>query len=82
MAQDDSDRITSKTNPELVGKRVGFCPNGHRMVIRINRDDDTLFLGCSRYPECRETHEIPTHIFLELEGAKPLPGFSISEDDE
>jgi ssDNA-binding Zn-finger/Zn-ribbon topoisomerase 1 len=78
----NSDRITSKTNPELVGKRAGFCPNGHRFIVRANREDDSLFLGCSKYPECRETSEIPTHIFMELEGAKPLPGFAISEDDE
>lgn len=80
MARKNDDRITSKTHPHLVGKKAGYCPNGHKMAIRSNKDDDSLFLGCTKFPECRETREIPTHILMELEGAEPLPGFEISEE--
>ena len=68
-------KITSLNHPELVGKKVEkFCPDGHRYIIRVNRDDDSLFLGCSHYPDCRETSEIPISMLLKLAGADQLPG--------
>lgn len=59
-----------------IGKQVNkFCPNGHPFVVRQNRDDGSLFLGCSKYPECRETDEIPVSLKLRMQGARTLPGF-------
>ncbi len=70
------ERITSETHPELVGKRVAkLCPNGHAFVIRANREDDSLFLGCSHFPDCRETSEIPLELLLRMAGVDVLPGF-------
>ncbi len=77
-----TDRITSINHPELVGKKPQgkLCPNGHQFVIRVNREDDSLFMGCTGYPECRETDEIPTAILLKLAGAETLPGMGDEED--
>jgi len=73
--------VNSANYPKLIGKKVArFCPNGHRFVVRANREDGSLFLGCSKYPECRETAEIPTDLLLQLTGATPLPGFAVSEE--
>lgn len=60
---------------EWVGKQVTQkCPNGHPFVVRQNRENDSFFLGCSRYPACRETDEISVSTRLRLMGAKQLPG--------
>lgn len=70
-----NDRITAADHPELVGKTAGkMCPNGHPYKIRVNRDTDELFLGCTKYPDCRETSEIPLSLWLRLTGAPTLPG--------
>lgn len=68
--------IQASDHPELVGKTIEkFCPNGHRYKVRVNRDTGELFLGCSNYPECRETDEISTALYMRLTGAPTLPGF-------
>lgn len=71
----NTDTITSKTHPQFVGRSVhARCPNGHVFMVRRNKDDDTLFLGCSKFPECRETSELTTRVLLELFDAPQLPG--------
>ncbi len=51
------------------------CSQGHPMVERVNASTGGHFLGCSRYPECRETREMPTYLKLIAEGHEQLPGF-------
>ncbi len=61
---------------KFLGKRVAkHCPNGHPFVVRRNRDTGEYFLGCSQYPECRETDEIPVSLILKAQGNQELPGF-------
>ncbi len=35
------------------------CPCGGEMVLRTRRSDGAPFLGCSRFPKCRRTWQIP-----------------------
>lgn len=43
----------------FLGKRIyKKCARGHPFVVRLNRETDEYFLGCSQYPACRETDEI------------------------
>lgn len=74
---DETDKgYFASEHPELVGKLSGTrCPNGHPFKIRVNRDTDELFLGCSEYPNCRETDEISVTLMMRLEGHAQLPGF-------
>jgi ssDNA-binding Zn-finger/Zn-ribbon topoisomerase 1 len=44
------------------------------MVERTNSLTGEALLGCSQYPECRETQPLPEHIKLRRRGAIPLPG--------
>ena len=51
------------------------CPKcGAPMVARSNRNTGGEFLGCSQYPNCRETKEMPTYVKLIRQGASQLPG--------
>jgi ssDNA-binding Zn-finger/Zn-ribbon topoisomerase 1 len=50
------------------------CSQGHPMVPRVNASTGGAFLGCSHYPECRETRELPTYLKLVAEGHEQLPG--------
>lgn len=60
----------------MVGKVVSvFCPNGHAFKVRRNSADGSFFLGCSEYPSCRETEELPLALVAKLEGRPMLPGF-------
>ena len=47
---------------------------GKPTVIRINRTNNSEFLGCSRWPECTATQPIPTYLAMVRAGAQPLPG--------
>lgn len=54
------------------------CPDpscGAPMVERLNTQTSGAFLGCSRFPDCRETRALPLHIRLRRDGATPLPGW-------
>jgi ssDNA-binding Zn-finger/Zn-ribbon topoisomerase 1 len=60
---------------EWVGKEVAKkCPNGHYYVMRRNRHTGEYFLGCSHYPNCEETTEVPLALTLRARGARELPG--------
>lgn len=48
---------------------------GAEMVLRVNSQNGSEFMGCTKYPECRATKPLPEHIRMERMGAKPLPGF-------
>jgi ssDNA-binding Zn-finger/Zn-ribbon topoisomerase 1 len=44
------------------------------MVQRFNKKTHGAFLGCSAWPECQETREIPEYVRLIAQGATQLPG--------
>lgn len=68
--------ILASDYPELVGKRMTKqCPDGHNYVIRVNRETGELFLGCEKYPTCRNSDEISGSLLMRLTGAPTLPGF-------
>lgn len=49
------------------------CPEcGAVMVFRKNRRDESFFLGCNRYPDCRCTMEIDEALYMELMGQKRM----------
>jgi ssDNA-binding Zn-finger/Zn-ribbon topoisomerase 1 len=58
----------------MVGKKTAKgCPDcGAMMVVRQNRRDDNFFLGCNRYPDCRNTMEIDEAMYMELIGQKRM----------
>ena len=52
------------------------CPRcGQRMVQRTNRDTDEPFLGCSAWPDCAHSQDLPADMELGRQGADRLPGF-------
>lgn len=60
---------------EEVIEYLGECELcGARMVEWTNRRTGKPFLGCSRYPDCNYTREIPESIKMRRAGAQLLPG--------
>lgn len=61
----------------FIGKRLAYsCIDcGAQMVIRLNREQNTLFLGCNRYPDCKHTEEIPESVRMEILGQQKFSGF-------
>lgn len=59
------------------GKPVKDCPKcgQGKLVVRTRRRDEEQFLGCSRWPDCDHTENIPQTVIMELEGHQKLPGF-------
>lgn len=52
------------------------CPEcGGRLVVRVNRQNDTEFLGCASYPVCTHTEGVPEYLRLRKLGFAELPGF-------
>lgn len=52
------------------------CPKcGWDMLVRVNRETGTEFLGCGRWPECQYTEPMPESYKLRRMGAVELPGF-------
>jgi ssDNA-binding Zn-finger/Zn-ribbon topoisomerase 1 len=62
---------------EKVGQKTRqACPEcGAVMVIRQNKHDQSFFLGCHNYPDCKHTMDIPESMKLGLLGYQQLPGF-------
>ena len=58
----------------MVGKKTAKpCPEcGAVMVIRKNRRDDNFFLGCNRFPDCRNTMELDESLYMEILGQKRM----------
>ena len=58
----------------MVGKKTAqSCPEcGAVMVIRKNKQDESFFLGCNRYPNCRYTSQIDEAMYLDLAGYKKM----------
>jgi ssDNA-binding Zn-finger/Zn-ribbon topoisomerase 1 len=56
---------------KLLNKRgVGFCSRSHPLVIK--RSSRGLFLSCSRFPDHRETQEVPIDVIAEIFGRNYL----------
>jgi ssDNA-binding Zn-finger/Zn-ribbon topoisomerase 1 len=52
------------------------CPLcGHEMVVRINRETGTEFMGCSQFPKCPATQPLPAYVYVARAGGQQLPGF-------
>lgn len=45
---------------------------GAVLVVRMNRQNESFFLGCNRYPDCRFTKEISETMRLTMMGVKPM----------
>lgn len=61
------------------GTELGIdCPEcGRPMKVRTNGDNGSRFAGCSGYPACRHTADIPTFHKMRALGAPTLPGFDL-----
>lgn len=44
------------------------------MVERVNRQNLSTFLGCTRYPDCDETAKVPAWLEMKRAGGLELPG--------
>jgi ssDNA-binding Zn-finger/Zn-ribbon topoisomerase 1 len=71
------DEVDEEDEPEgklpdrtRVKKRCPDC--GAEMIVRTNRENGSQFLGCTSYPKCKRTEEIPENIRMELEGQPKL----------
>lgn len=55
------------------------CPGcGSPMVERVNGQNGSRFLGCSRYPDCDETAKVPAFLEVKRAGGMELPGLETS----
>ncbi len=49
------------------------CPKcGAKLIVRTNRENESQFLGCPRFPECDHTERIPESIRMRLSGHPTL----------
>jgi ssDNA-binding Zn-finger/Zn-ribbon topoisomerase 1 len=49
----------------LEGTQAGIeCACGGEFLVRTMREIEHQFLGCSRWPECAETREIPASMLM------------------
>lgn len=60
------------TQPPTLTIRCEAC--GAPMTIRENHETKSRFLGCSTFPECRETQPLPAYYVMLEAGAAQLPG--------
>lgn len=59
------------------------CPKcSAALFVRQNSETQEEFLGCSRFPDCRHTEPLPTHIVKARRGDPMLPGFELAPDEE
>ena len=59
---------------------VKDCPEcGESMLVRENAETNEEVIGCSQYPKCRYTEELPIYLKLRAMGSPTLPGFSDEE---
>ena len=58
------------------GDEVGvICPKcsaDTKMILRRNKKNGMLFLGCPNWPKCQHTSQIPEHIKMEAAGQPKL----------
>ncbi len=51
---------------------------GAPMTERINRQTLRSFLGCTRFPDCKEATSIPAYLEVKRAGGIELPGMETS----
>lgn len=62
------------------------CPEcGSDMVVRVNKENGSRFMGCTNWPKrrneagkivgCDHTAPIPNYYLMRAQGAQSLPGF-------
>lgn len=62
--------------PTVAGKITKMCLEcGSPLAVRRNKQTDSEFLGCTRWPECNYTEPVPELYRMEAAGAAKLPGF-------
>lgn len=61
-----------KTKPAETTIACAEC--GKTMIVRVNRETQSEFLGCSTYPTCTNTQPLPEWFRLKAAGAQMLPG--------
>ncbi len=64
------------THKGTAAKGVKKCPRCELgvLVIRTNGDTEEKFLGCTEFPRCRHSEELPEDMQLRASGAPTLPG--------
>lgn len=66
---------------ERILKSCPQCGPATPLIKRTNRHNGSEFLGCTRYPECNHTEEIPEWYRLVDAGHQMLPGFGAKAND-
>ena len=58
----------------MVGKKTAkSCPDcGAVLIVRKNRENESFFLGCGDYPNCRHTENIDEAMYLDILGYKKM----------
>ena len=71
-----SDKKESDWQEKLKGKETEkSCPKcgvAHRLIIRENVGQGTLFLGCGNWPRCNYTEPLPEDIKMQALGQTRL----------
>jgi ssDNA-binding Zn-finger/Zn-ribbon topoisomerase 1 len=55
------------------------CPCGADQVLRTNGQNGSEFMGCSRFPDCKETSSVPAWLSMKRSGVMELPGLETDE---
>ena len=57
---------------DLINKLITKnCPKcGRKLIIRKNKYEGSLFVGCTNYPECKYTEELSEEFIMRLYGQK------------
>ena len=70
-----SDQQPTATKQRAAETTIACAECGKTMVVRVNRESQSEFLGCSSYPTCTNTMPLPEWFKLRQAGAAMLPGF-------
>ncbi len=57
---------------KAIEKNCPECENNVKLMIRKNTQNDSLFIGCPRYPMCTYTEKLPEHLRMEINGQPKL----------
>jgi ssDNA-binding Zn-finger/Zn-ribbon topoisomerase 1 len=52
-------------NGKVIEKYCPKCGAGTKLVVRTNSKNNSQFLGCPNYPECKHTEKIPEALRME-----------------
>ena len=58
----------------LIGRKIKKCPEcTGDLIVRRNRQNGSLFLGCTEWPECQRTEGLPKYYRIQLAGPPVVP---------